>query len=300
LLEVFVPYKQYARILKILVLSLLSYAVAAFLLRPDWLMLLRVTVIPNIDWSPAFLSLVVAVIGTTISPYLFFWQASEEVEERLLHHPNHLKHTVEKQTRSLKKWLGELRVDTVIGMTVSVATFWFIVMTTGLTLHKEGILTVATPDQAARALIPLVQGFPHAGEIAGGIFALGVIGTGLLAIPVLAGSAGYGVCETFGWREGLSQPVGRARNFYAVIAIATVVGLLLNLLHINPIQALVYSAIINGVLAVPLLVLIIRIANDKKVMGEFTNGWLSNALGGLTTVAMGLAAIVTLVALFFH
>ncbi|MBA3823632.1 MAG: Nramp family divalent metal transporter [Ktedonobacterales bacterium] len=299
-LEVFIPYKYYARVLKILVLSLLSYAVTAFLIRPDWLTLLRVTVVPNIELSPAFLALVVAVIGTTISPYLFFWQASEEVEERLLHHPHHLDHTPAKQASSLKKWLKNLRIDTAIGMTVSVTTFWFIVMTTGLTLHKQGITTVATPDQAAKALVPLVQGFPHSGELAGGIFALGIIGTGLLAIPVLSGSAAYGVSETFGWREGLSQPVGRARSFYAVIAVATIIGLLLNLLHINPIQALVYSAVINGILAVPLLALIMRIANDKNVMGEFTNGRLSNALGGLTTFAMGLAAIVTLVALFWH
>ncbi len=300
LLEVFVPYKHYARILKILVLSLLSYAITAFLIQPDWLALLRVTVLPHIEWTPAFLALGVAVLGTTISPYLFFWQASEEVEDRMLHHPHHLEHTEVKQAKSLRKWLKDLRVDTAIGMTVSVTTFWFIVMTTGLTLHAKGITTVATPAQAAQALIPLVRSFPHAGELAGGIFALGIIGTGLLAIPVLAGSAGYGVCETFGWREGLSQPVGHARNFYAVIAVATVVGLLLNLLHINPIQALVYAAVINGVLAVPLLALILRIANDKNVMGEFTNSRLSNAVGGFTTLAMGLAAIVTLVSLFWH
>jgi Mn2+/Fe2+ NRAMP family transporter len=286
--------------LKVLVLSLLSYAVTAFLIRPNWLSLLRETVIPRIDWSPGFLALLVAVIGTTISPYLFFWQASEEVEERMLKHPHHLEHTAAKQAKSIKKWLKNLRVDTAVGMTVSVATFWFIVMTTGLTLHKNNILTVATPDQAAKALIPLVQGFPHAGEIAGAIFAVGIIGTGLLAIPVLAGASAYGVCESFGWREGLSQPVGRARNFYLVIALATLVGLLLNLLGINPIQALVYSAVINGVLAVPLLALILRIANDPTVMGEFTNKRLSNVLGIFTTGAMGIAAVVTVVALFWH
>ncbi len=300
LLEVFVPYRQYARVLKVLVLSLGAYVITAFLIQPDWLALLRATVVPNIQFTPPFLALLVAILGTTISPYLFFWQASEEVEERELHHPDYRGTTPKQQRKSLRAWIHDLRLDTTLGMFISVATFWFIVMTTGLTLHPNGITTIATPDQAARALVPLVQGFPHAGTIAGAIFALGIVGTGLLAVPVLAGAAAYGVCETFGWREGLALPLGRARNFYIIIALATLVGLGLNLLGINPIQALVYAAVINGILAVPLLVLIMRIANDKEVMGAFANGWLSNLGGGITTLAMGAAAVVTLVALFWH
>jgi NRAMP (natural resistance-associated macrophage protein)-like metal ion transporter len=300
ILEIFIPYRHYARVLKILVVSLLAYVITGFLIRPDWLSLVRATVVPNIQWNPTFLALVVAILGTTISPYLFFWQASEEVEERHLHHPDHRQTTPKQQRKDLRVWIHELRIDTSLGMFISVATFWFIVMTTGLTLHPNGITTIATPDQAAKALVPLVQGFPHAGQLAGLIFALGIVGTGLLAVPVLAGSAAYGVCEAFGWREGLSLPLGHARNFYGVIAVATLIGLALNLLGVNPIQALVYAAVINGILAVPLLALILRIANDKNLMGAFTNGWLSNSLGILTTVAMGIAAVVTLVALFWH
>jgi NRAMP (natural resistance-associated macrophage protein)-like metal ion transporter len=300
LLEVFIPYRSYARVLKVLVLSLAAYVITAFLIQPNWLSLLHATVVPNIQWNAPFLALVVAILGTTISPYLFFWQASEEVEERDLHHPGYRQDTMKQQRKSLKEWIRDLRIDTSMGMFVSVATFWFIVMSTGLTLHPNGITSINTPDQAAKALIPLVHGFPDAGQIAGGIFALGIIGTGLLAVPILAGSAAYGVCETFGWREGLSLPLGHARNFYAVIAVATLIGLGLNLLGVNPIQALVYAAVINGVLAVPLLVLILRIANDKQVMGAFTNGPLSNIVSGLTTLAMGAAAVVTLAALFWH
>lgn len=197
-LQIFVPYRLYAHILKLLVLSLLAYVITAFLIQPDWGAILRATVIPTLQWTPAFLALVVAVLGTTISPYLFFWQASEEVEEQELHHPHFPELSPNSHHRSLVKQIRSLRVDTTSGMVISLATFWFIVMTTGLTLHPNGITNITSPSQAAAALIPLVRGFPNAGQIAGLIFALGIIGTGLLAVPVLAGSAAYGVAEALG------------------------------------------------------------------------------------------------------
>ncbi|HEY1387870.1 MAG TPA: Nramp family divalent metal transporter [Ktedonobacterales bacterium] len=303
LLEIFVPYRYYARILKMLTLSLLAYLVTGILIHPDWLSLLRETLVPSIQLTPEFLALAVAVLGTTASPYLFFWQAAEEVEEE---------HEREEQKERLaaigtpapvkpgghqghlRRAMRALRLDTALGMTAASATFWFIVMVTGLTLHAHGIRTIATAAQAAEALRPL------AGDLAGLIFALGIVGTGLLAIPVLAGSAAYGIAEAFGWREGLSERVDHARGFYAVIAAATLIGLALNFLGINPIAALVYTAVINGIVAVPLLVLLLMIANNRAIMGDFTNKWLSNVVGILTTVIMFIAAIALVISLLPH
>ena len=303
LLEIFVPYRYYARILKVLTLSLLAYLVTGILIHPDWLSLLQATLVPSIQLTPEFLALAIAVLGTTISPYLFFWQAAEEVEEE---------HEREEQKERLvaigtpalvkpgghrghlRRAMRALRLDTALGMTAASATFWFIVMVTGLTLHAHGIRTIATAAQAAEALRPL------AGDLAGLIFALGIVGTGLLAIPVLAGSAAYGIAEAFGWREGLSERVDHARGFYAVIAAATLIGLALNFLGINPIAALVYTAVINGIVAVPLLVLLLLIANNRAIMGDFTNKWLSNVVGILTTAIMAAAAVALVISLLPH
>jgi NRAMP (natural resistance-associated macrophage protein)-like metal ion transporter len=290
LLEVFIPYRHYARILKLLTLSLAAYLVTAIIVQPDWAALLLATVKPQIQFTPAYLALVVAVIGTTISPYLFFWQASEEVEENKLHHRRrHGKDTV-RQERSMRAQLRGLRLDTTLGMGAAALTFWFIVTTTSATLHANGITNITSASEAARALEPLVQTFPNAGKIAQVIFAVGIIGTGLLAVPVLAGATAYGVAEAFGWREGLARPLYQARGFYGVIALSTLVGMALNLLGVNPIQALVYAALINGVIAVPLLALILLVANNRTVMGEHRNGWLSNAVGVITLAAMAVAA----------
>lgn len=305
-LEVFIPYRLYARVLKVLTLSLLTYVVTGFIINPDWGMLLHSTLIPTIEPTPEFLALIIAVVGTTISPYLFFWQASEEVEEIKSHHWGHQGLSEGRHDDAHVKLIRRHRVDTTFGMLASVTTFWFIVMVTGNTLHTHGITTITTADQAARALEPLVHnvplpaGFPSAGEIAKFIFALGVIGTGLLAVPVLAGSAAYGVAEAFGWKEGLNNRLDHARGFYAVIAAGTLIGLALNFLPINPIAALVYAAVINGIVAVPLLVLIMRVANNKEIMHGHTNGPLSNTFGTLTVVGMGVAAIFTIVSLFIH
>jgi Mn2+/Fe2+ NRAMP family transporter len=206
--------------------------------------LLVQTLIPSIQLTPQFLALVVAFLGTTISPYLFFWQASEEVEEEELREQQTSAlpqpPSASSKRRSLLQQLRDVRLDTTLGMLASEVTTWFIIVTASGTLHAHGITNIQTADQAAAALKPL------AGPFAEAIFALGIVGTGRLAIPVLAGSAAYGVAETFGWNEGLSQPALHARGFYGVIAASTLIGMLLNFVGVNPITALVYTAIING------------------------------------------------------
>jgi Mn2+/Fe2+ NRAMP family transporter len=198
---------------------------------------------------------------------------------------------------ALRAQIRGLRLDTARGMTAAVASVWFIIVTTSATLHANGITVITSPSEAAQALEPLVNTFPNAGLLAQVIFAVGLIGVGLLAVPVLAGAAAYGVAEAFGWREGLARPLFQARGFYGVIALSTLVGVALNLLGVNPIQALVYAGLLNGVVAVPLLAFILLVANSRRVMGAHTNGWLSNLLGAITLAAMGVAAAVAVVGL---
>jgi NRAMP (natural resistance-associated macrophage protein)-like metal ion transporter len=292
--EVFVPYQAYARVLKVLALALLAYIVTGIVIHPQWGPLLVATLIPQIQFTPAYLALVVALLGTTISPYLFFWQASEEVEETELQQANEPKVEAIRKPAALLQKLKDLRLDTVLGMLASEVTTWFIIMTASSTLHAHGITNIQTADQAAAALQPL------AGRFAETLFAVGIVGTGLLAVPVLAGSAAYGVAEAFGWPEGLGQRAANARGFYGVIAVATLIGLLLNFVGVNPITALVYTAIINGVVAVPLLVLILLVANNRDIMGAYTNSRLSNTIGVLTAAFMGVAAIFTVITLLRH
>jgi NRAMP (natural resistance-associated macrophage protein)-like metal ion transporter len=298
LLEILVPYRHYARVLKLLTLSLLAYLITAIIVQPDWAALLLATIVPQIQFTPAYFALVVAVIGTTISPYLFFWQAAEEVEENKLHHRGRHSKDPIRQERSLRAQLRGLRLDTTLGMGAAAVTFWFIVTTTSATLHANGITNITSASDAARALEPLVQTFPNAGKVAQVIFAVGIIGTGLLAVPVLAGASAYSVAEAFGWREGLARPLYQARGFYGVIALSTLVGMALNLLGVNPIRALVYAAITNGLIAVPLLALILSAANNRRVMGEYVNRRLSNVMGVITLVALAVAGIVTVVSLW--
>lgn len=300
-LEIFVPYRRYAVVLKVLALSLLAYVATGLIIGPHGGALLRATLVPSIQFTPAFLALVVGVLGTTISPYLFFWQASEEVEELAKGDATGPDGPLPTNPRQrLLAQLRLLRIDTALGMLASETATWFIIFTTGSVLYVHGITNITTADQAAAALEPLVHTFPHSGEIAKAIFATGILGVGLLGIPVLAGSAAYAVAEAFHWREGLAKTIRQAPGFYGVLAAATMVGMLLNLLHINPIAALVYSAVINGIVAVPLLVLILLVANNTTVMQKYTNGWLSNTLGILTTVAMGAAAAGLVVSLLVH
>lgn len=288
LLELIVPYKQYAKILKWLCLSLFAYVITAFMVQMPWREVLHSMLIPTIKLDPAFIMMIVALLGTTISPYLFFWEPSQEVEEQVAHQwrkePDGAPLITEHRVKGFRK-------DNAAGMVLSQIVAFFILITAAATLHSAGILNVSSTAQAAKALEPLVKGFPNAGLVAKSLFAIGVIGTGMLAIPVLAGSAGYAVSEALDLKEGLYRKVGRARGFYAIIAGATLTGLLINFSGIDPIKALYYSAVVNGVMAVPLIFVIVRIGNNKKIMGDRKNSKLSNAVGIFTFLVMLLASL---------
>jgi NRAMP (natural resistance-associated macrophage protein)-like metal ion transporter len=288
--EIFVPYRKYVTILKYLTLSLLAYMITAFIVGENWTQILVASIIPHVEFTPAFAMLFVAIFGTTISPYLFFWQASTEAEDNVIN--NKIKNIGEGTPKIDNKEIKIMRKDVAIGMAFSQIVMWFIIMTTAGTLHVHGITDIATADQAAKALEPLVKTFPHSGELAKIIFAFGVIGVGLLAIPVLAGSSAYALSEQFGWKQGLSKKFRQAKGFYLIIAASTVIGLWINFANIDPIKALIYAAVINGVIAVPLLVLIVKIGNDKKILEGRTTGKISNIIGWITVVVMGFAAVV--------
>ncbi len=288
--EIFVPYKKYVTILKYLTLSLLAYVITAFIVGGNWIEILIASVVPHIEFTPAFAMLFVALFGTTISPYLFFWQSSEEAEEDVA--KNKIKEIGEGRPKILKKEITVMRKDVMVGMVFSQAIMWFIIMTTAGTLHVHGLTDIVTADQAAKALEPLVRTFPHSGELTKIIFALGIIGTGLIAIPVLAGSSGYALSEEFGWKEGLSKKFKHAKKFYLTIAISTIIGLWINFTDVDPIKALIYAAVINGIIDVPLLIAIMKICNDRNILGEKTNGKVSNIVGWITTTVMGASVII--------
>lgn len=286
-LEVFVPYRIYSRILKYLTLTLFSYILAAFVVRLDWGVVFYSMMIPHLKFSTDYLLNIVAVLGTTISPYLFFWQASEEVEEEIMSGQildmGVGKPTVNRQGVTDGNW------DTVVGMFFSQIIMIFIIVITAATLHVSGVTTIQTASQAAEALRPL------AGDFAYLLFAAGIIGTGLLAVPVLAGASAYAVAETIGLKEGLGKKLGSAPGFYAVIAISTLIGMSLDWLGINPMKALYYTAVLNGLTAPPLMALVIVIANRKDVMGQFVNSRASNILGWTITLIMALAGMALIV-----
>ncbi|MDP4038562.1 MAG: Nramp family divalent metal transporter [bacterium] len=288
LLEVIMPYKRYAKVLKWLSISLFAYIITAFIVDQPWREVIKATITPHIELSGAFILTIVAVLGTTISPYLFFWEPSQEVEEELKH--NWLKAEGEKPQISSRK-IRNFRWDNFAGMVFSEIIAFFIILTAASTLHKQGITDIPNAAQAAQALEPLVRGFPNAGVVAKSIFAMGIIGTGLLAIPVLAGSAAYAVSEALGIKEGLSKKILQAKGFYGVIAGATLTGLMINFVGIDPIKALFYAAVINGVMAVPLIYLIIRISSNEKVMGKYKNKFWTNFIGVVTLLAMFSASI---------
>ena len=285
--EIFLPYKSYARILKWLTLSLLAYPLSLFIVSVPWPTVLQATFLPHIEFNFQFLFIITGVLGTTISPYMFFWQASEETEEE------REAQLIGKDGRPRINWgfIHNMRIDTIAGMLFSQVVTWAIIVVTGTVLHGGGVTTINTAADAAQALQPLVHTFPKAGYIAKTLFALGIIGLGLLSIPVLAGSASYAVSESFQWTEGLDQKLTKAWGFYGVIIVATLVGLLLDFIGINPIKALVYSAVINGVVAVPLIFVIALIARNKNIMGRYRSGWLSNLVLWLTFLGMGAAAL---------
>jgi NRAMP (natural resistance-associated macrophage protein)-like metal ion transporter len=291
--EVFVPYRKYVKILKYLILSLFAYIATAIIVGGNWNQIFVATIIPHIEFTPAFAMMFVAMFGTAISPYLFFWQASEEAEEEVEKHK--IKEIGKGKPRISKKDIKLMREDTAIGMAFSQIIMWAIITTTAGSLYTHGVTDIQSADQAAKALEPLLKTFPQAGEISKTIFALGIIGTGLLAVPVLAGSSGYALSDVFGWHEGLSKTFRQAKGFYLVIAASTLIGLWINFINIDPIKALVYTAVINGVIAVPILFAVMKIANDKKMLRDNTNGRMSNVIGWLTFAIMGISVVIMFV-----
>jgi Mn2+/Fe2+ NRAMP family transporter len=286
ILEIFTDYKTYARILKWLSISLFSYVLTVFLVHEPWREIFYATFVPHIEFSPAFFFIITGVIGTTISPYMFFWEASEEVEEEKS--LNMIHKGVPKLTSQFMK---RLRLDNFLGMLSSQIAAWCVIVVGSTVLHANGVTHITSAAQAAKALEPLVHTFPHSGFLAELIFAVGIIGLGLLAVPVFSGSASYALSEALDWNAGLNLKLKRAHGFYGVITIATLVGLMINFIGINPMQALVVTAVINGVIAVPLIFLIARIASNKQIMGEYRSGLMSNILVWAAFLFMGAAAV---------
>ncbi|MGP8231378.1 MAG: NRAMP family divalent metal transporter [Methylovirgula sp.] len=284
-LEIWVTYPAYANILKWLALTLLAYVATALMVANDWGTILHATVIPHIEFNFAFLFIITGVFGTSISPYMFFWQASEEVEEEEAIAAR------EGKTGPLlpPHFIYNMRIDTTIGMVASQLVQWFIIITTGTVLFAHGVKNINTAADAAAALEPLVHSFPNAGQLARDIFAFGIIGLGLLAIPVLAGSAAYALAEALDWKEGLSKKFGEARGFYQIIIVATLVGLALNFIGIDPMKALVYTAVFNGIAAAPLLFVIARLNGRADILGEYRGGPLSRFFVWLAFVVMAIA-----------
>jgi Mn2+/Fe2+ NRAMP family transporter len=280
-LQIWASYRLIAKIFKWLTLALFAYIASAVFARPDWSQVLHNTLVPTISLDPIFLSTLVAILGTTISPYLFFWQASQEVEEEVEMGRARLYQRRGASDAELKyaAW------DVNIGMFFSNMVMFFIILATAATLYQAGQHDIQSAADAARALEPL------AGTWATVLLALGLVGAGFLAVPILTASAAYAISEAFGWRYGLNENPGRAKQFYAVIAAATLVGMLINFVGINPINALFWTAVINGFLAPPLMVMIMLIASNHDVMGKRTNGLAINVLGWLATLAMFAAAI---------
>ena len=280
--EVYMPYARYASILRWLTLSLFAYVGTVFVVGVPWWIVAQNLVLPHVSLEDGYLTVVVAVFGTTISPYLFFWQASEEVENEK-GDPN-AKPLIRAPEQAPVE-MARMRIDTLVGMGFSNVIALFIMLTTAATLNAHGVTDIQTSSQAAEALRPI------AGRFAFTVFALGVIGTGLLAVPVLAGSAAYAVGEALGWRVGLAKRPGRAPAFYGAIALATLVGATLNFTPLDPIKALFWSAVINGVVAVPIMAMIVLMASRGKVMGPFALGPLLKVFGWLATAVMTIAAI---------
>jgi NRAMP (natural resistance-associated macrophage protein)-like metal ion transporter len=285
-LEIFVPYPKYAKFLKYLTLTLFAYIVVALIVKQDWNLILHSTLFPTFSSETSFLMNVVAILGTTISPYLFFWQADEEVEEEIAAHK--LSSNGAGVPKVTTKDIRGMRFDTALGMFFSNLVMFFIIVTAASTLKLGGITSIETAADAAEALRPL------AGDLSFILFTLGILGTGLLAVPVLAGSASYAVSEAANLKGGLSKKLHEAKGFYLILTLVTVAGLTVNFLGIPPFTMLYYTAIFNGIAAPPLLILILLISNNKKIMGKHTNGLLSNILGILITAIMAVAGILVL------
>ncbi len=281
LCEIFIPYHLYVKFLKWLTLSVFAYIITGFIAKPDWFNILGDSFIPKINFSKEYIFAMIAVFGTSITPYLFFWQTSEEVEEGKLTKAGAGGAAIHRRIRLM-------RTDVAAGMILANVVFYFIVLTSAQVLFRHGITNIESAEQAAQALKPL------AGPYAYLLFACGIIGTGLLAIPVLAGSGAYALAELMGWKEGLELKFYQAKPFYLVIAFSVIVGLALNFLQINAITALYYSAYLNGIIALPLLVVIMVVGNDAKIMGEETSPKWVSCFGWLAVVFMSLAVLASL------
>ncbi len=287
-LEILVPYRKYSKYLKWLVLAVFAYIITGLIIHMDWSVLLHDGLIPHITFSKTQILLITGILGTTISPYLFFWQTSQEIEEDI----SQGKTTVRSRLGTNPTEVKQMRIDIWVGMFLSNLVMFFIIAVCADTLFKNGITNINTAADAARALAPL------AGSWAELLFAIGIIGTGLLAIPILAGSTAYAISESFGWREGLYRKFKTAHAFYGVIIISIIIGILLNFIGINPIKALIYSAIGNGIVAPIILIFIVRISSSKKIMGEYKNKPIAKALGWIATVLMGITALAAIYSLF--
>ncbi|MBN8829974.1 MAG: divalent metal cation transporter [Sphingomonadales bacterium] len=284
LLQIFVPYHRYVLYLKWSTLVLFAYVGVVFSVRIDWGDVATHVVMPTMEWSPAWMTVIVAVFGTTISPYLFFWQTAEEVEDMEMNHQRDLRHSNGQEAR---RELRRMAVDTVTGMGLSNAIAFFIMLTTAVTLHRSGITDIETSAEAAEALRPI------AGEFAFLLFSLGIVGTGFLAVPVLAGSAGYALAEAFGLPKGLEKKPGEAKAFYGVIVAAMVVAVASIWMPLDPIKMLFWTAVINGVVAIPILAAMMLLARNHHQMGRYvanrwqtTLGWAATAVMSLTVVGM--------------
>jgi NRAMP (natural resistance-associated macrophage protein)-like metal ion transporter len=277
-----VPYSTYAKYLKWLTLSLFAYVGVVFFAHVSWLAVFQATLLPRIQLTKEYLTALIAVFGTTISPYLFFWQASQEVEEVSRNRGEKPLKTAPSQA---PEQLGRIRIDTYMGMAFSNVVAFFIILTAAATLHAHGITEISTSAQAAKALEPL------AGRFAFLLFVCGIVGTGLLAIPVLAASACYGIGEACRWKISLERKPAEAVRFYAAITVATLIGLSLNFMHIDPVKALFWAAILNGVVAAPLMAVIMVMASSRRVMGKFVIPPYLKGMGWLATAVMLCACV---------
>ncbi|HEY1074979.1 MAG TPA: divalent metal cation transporter [Patescibacteria group bacterium] len=289
ILQISMPYSRYEKFLKYLTLVLFAYIITAFLIRADWAEVIRHTVQPHFIFTKDGIFMMTAIVGTTISPYLFYWQASQVIEQQ---REEYGRKTLTSLAGTNAKEISLMRKDVTTGMVFSNIVMFFIIAVAGTVLMPKGI-TIDTAADAAQALRPL------AGDFAFLLFAIGIVGTGMLAIPVLAGSASYAFSEAFSLNHGLDKQLKRAYGFYGVIILSMGIGLLINFLGIHPIKALIYSAVINGLVAPVLLTLILLVANNHKIMGEWKNGPVSNILGWFITIIMYIAGIATLWGMFF-
>jgi Mn2+/Fe2+ NRAMP family transporter len=281
-LEIFSSYARYVTFLKWTTLSLFAYVATALIAHVPWGEVAYDTLVPQMSWQTDYIVVIVAVLGTTISPYLFFWQSSEEAEDERV---NPAAHSLIERPGEARSEIRRIEIDTYVGMGLSNLVAFFIMVTTAATLHANGVTDVQTSEQAAEALRPI------AGEFAFIIFALGILGTGLLAIPVLAGSAAYALAEAMGWRAGLGRAPNEAKQFYATIVGGTLIGIGINFVNIDPIKALFWTAVINGVVAVPLMIVMMIMTMQDRVMGQFTLPRPLWAIGWLSTAAMAAAVV---------